>query len=124
MQRGLACKPYQVAITLFVLSHHEKMVVPAGKLTMIFGFGEIKLATQDWFDVLLLHRVEEVDRAIDVAVVSHGRGFLAYLAQVAREFVDVTGAVQERVVSMKMEVGKLGGHASMLSLGWMRKTGT
>jgi len=48
-------------------------------------------------------------------VVSHGRGGLADLVQVGGEFIDVAGSIKERVIRVQMEVGKLGGHSSMLS---------
>jgi hypothetical protein len=35
---------------------------------------------------------------------------------VGSKFVDVTGSIEERVIRMQMEVGKLSGHSSMLSL--------
>jgi len=53
--------------------------------------------------------------AVDIAVVGHGRGGLADLVQVGGEFIDVAGSIKERVIRVQMEVGKLGGHSSMLS---------
>jgi len=89
---------------------------------VVFGFGEVKLAAQDWLDVLLLHCIEEVNRAEDIAVVGHGRGGLADLVQVRGQFVDIACSIEKRVISMEMKMGKLGGHDSMLSLRRMRKT--
>ncbi len=83
---------------------------------MVVGLGEVELAAEDGLDVLLLHGVEEVNGAVDVAVVGHGRGGLADLVQVGGELIDVAGSIEERVIGMQMEVGKLGGHTSMLSL--------
>ena len=64
--------------------------------------------------VLLLHGVEEVDGAVDVAMVGHGGGGLADFAEVAGEFVDIAGAIEERVIGVKMKVGELCCHTSML----------
>ena len=115
MKRGFTGEADEVAVALFVFSEHEEVVVAAGEFAMIVGLGEVELAAEDRLDVLLLHGVEEVNRAVDVAVVGHGRGGLADLIQVGGELVDVTGSIKERVIRMQMEVGKLGGHSSMLS---------
>ena len=115
MQRGLAGQADEVAVALFVFGEHQEVVVAARHLAMIVGLGEIELAAEDRLDVLLLHRVEEVHRAVDVAVVGHGRGGLADLVQVRGQFIDVAGSIEKRVIRMQMEVGKLGGHTSMLS---------
>jgi hypothetical protein len=56
---------------------------------------------------LLLHGVEEVDRAVDVAVVGHGGGGLADFAEVFGELVYVAGAVEEGVVGVEMKMGEL-----------------
>jgi hypothetical protein len=39
---------------------------------------------------------------------------------VAGEFIDIARSIEKRVIRMQMEVGKLGGHTSMLSpcVGW------
>ena len=44
---------------------------------------------------LLLHGVEEVYGAEDVAVVGHGGGGLTDIAEMGGELVDVAGAVQK-----------------------------
>jgi hypothetical protein len=41
---------------------------------------------------------------------------------VAGKFIDIAGSIEERVIRVQMEVGKLGGHISMLSLQPVRKT--
>ena len=52
--------------------------------------------------------VEEVDGAVDVAVVGHGDGFLAEGGDAVDELVDVAGAVEEGVLGVQMEVGEFG----------------
>ena len=64
--------------------------------------------------MLLLHRVEEVHCAIDIAMVGNGRSSLANLAHVRSQLVDVACPVQKRIIRMKMEVGKLCCHSSSL----------
>jgi hypothetical protein len=48
-----------------------------------------------------------MDCAIDVAVVGNGHGLLSDAVDVGYKFFDITGAIQERIVCMQMEVGKL-----------------
>ena len=98
------------------------MVVAAGQLAVIVGLGEVEFAAEDGLEVLLLHGVEEVDRAIDIAMVGHGGGGLADLVQVGGQFVDIAGSVEERVISMEMEVGKLCCHTYDVKPPWVRKT--
>ncbi len=50
---------------------------PFGRGAMVVVLADVEFAAEDGLDVLLLHGVEEVDRAVDVAVVGHGGGGLA-----------------------------------------------
>jgi len=50
--------------------------------TVVFLFADIELAAEDGLEGLLLHGVEEVDRAEDVAVVGHGGRGLADFGEV------------------------------------------
>lgn len=81
MQCGFAGETNQVAVTLLVFGEDEKVLVSAGEFAVVFGLREIQLAAQDGLDVLLLHGVEEVHSAEDVAVVSHRCRGLANLVQ-------------------------------------------
>ncbi len=83
---------------------------------------DVELAAEDGLEVLLLHGVEEVDGAVDVAVVGDGGGGLADLGEVLGELVDVAGAVEEGVVGVEMEVRELCCHGGSLRLGAERKT--
>ncbi len=74
---------------------------------VVFVLADVEFAAEDGLDGLLLHGVEEVDCAVDVAMVGHGGGGLADFAEVAGEFVDVAGAIEERVIGVKMKVGEL-----------------
>jgi hypothetical protein len=68
-----------------------------------------------------LHGVEEVDGTKDVAVISHCGGSLAESAEVVGELIDVAGTVEEGVIGVKMKVGELCCHTSMLSPIGVRK---
>ncbi len=69
---------------------------------MIVGLRQIKFATQNRLHALLLHRVEEVDRAIDIPMIGHRRSRLADLAQMPGKLIDITSAIKKGVVRMKM----------------------
>ena len=84
---------------------------------MVVFLADVELAAEDGLQVLLLHGIEEVDRAVDVAVVGDGGRGLADLGEVLGELVDVAGAVEEGVVGVEMEVRELGGHPLSLRLG-------
>jgi hypothetical protein len=50
-------------------------------------------------------------------MIGHGGGGLADFAEMPGEFVYVTGAIEEGVVSVKMKVGELCCHAPILGFG-------
>ena len=81
---------------------------------MVVFLADVKLAAEDGLDSLLFRRVEEVHRAIDVAVIGHGDGGLAQRVDVLHQLVDIAGAVQQGVIGVQVQVGKLGSHASSL----------
>ena len=121
MQRGFAGQADEVAVAGFVFRQDQQVVVlgvGVGELAaMVLFFADVEFTAEDRLEVLLLHRVEEVNRAIDVAVVGHGRRRLADLGEVFGQLVDVAGSVEEGVIGMKMEVRKLSGHMASLLLG-------
>jgi hypothetical protein len=81
---------------------------------VVVVFADVEFAAEDGLDSLLLHGIEEVDCAKDVSVVGHCGSSLADFAEVACEFVDIAGAIEKRVIGVKMKVGKLCCHASIL----------
>ena len=60
---------------------------PSGGGAVVFVLADVELAAEDGLDALLLGGVEEVDGAVDVAVVGHGGGGLAEFGDVVGEFV-------------------------------------
>jgi hypothetical protein len=81
---------------------------------VIVVLADVEFATEDGLEALLLHGVEEVYGAKDVAVVSHGSGGLTDFAEVAGEFIYVAGAIEEGVIGVEVKVGKLCCHAPIL----------
>jgi hypothetical protein len=102
MQRSLARQPNQVPVPRLILRQHQKVVVlvPIPLSPMVRILADIQLTAQNRLQVLLLHRVEEVHRAVDIAMVGHRRRSLAKVAQVRRQFVDIACPVKKRVISM------------------------
>ena len=57
---------------------------------------------------LCLGGLEKMHRAVDVAVVGHGDGFLAERGDAIDQLFDVAGAVEEGIFGVQMEVGEFG----------------
>ena len=114
VERGLAGEADEVAVALFVFGEDEQVVVlgsgSANSRAVVVFFADVELAAEDGLEALLLHGVEEVDGAVDVAVVGHGGGGLADFFEVGGELVDIAGAVEEGVVGVEMEMGELCRH--------------
>ena len=99
----------QVAVALIVLGQHDEVVVAVafGRGTMIFLLADIKFAAQYRLDARFFGGVGEGDCAKDVAVVGHGdRRHLEFLDAVDQA-LDVTSAVEHRVVGVKMKMYEL-----------------
>ena len=110
VQRCFRSDADQVAIAFFVFGQHEQVVVVVALRggAMVLVLAHVELAAEDGLDALLLGGVEEVDGAVDVAVVGHGHGFLAEFGDAVDEFLDVAGAVEQGVFGVQMEVGEFG----------------
>ncbi len=109
VQGGFAGEADEITVACLVFGEYEKVVVLVtfGRGAVVLVFADVELAAEDRLDSLLLHGVEEVDGTEDIAMVGHGGGGLADVFEVRGELVDVAGAVEQGVIGMKMEVGKL-----------------
>src|SRR6266568_4227156 len=112
MQRSFRGDLYQVAIALFVLCQHKKVVVCIAVRrralnAMIVLLADVKLAADDWLNSGGFSGVHKMHRAKNIAVVSHGHGRHAQLFDAMAELFDVASAVEHRIVSMKMKVDEL-----------------
>jgi hypothetical protein len=65
-------------------------------------------------------RIDEVDRAKNVAMVGHGDGRHAQLAYMFAELFDVTSAIEKGIVGVQVQVDELG-HGDMVSLPQRRR---
>ncbi len=104
VEGGFAGEADEVAIACFVFCEDDEMVVGVtfGSAAVILVFADIELAAKDGFEPLLVHRIEEVDGSVHVAVVGHGGGGLTDFAEVSGEFVYVTGAIEKGVIGVEM----------------------
>ena len=74
---------------------------------MVFLGANVELTPQDGLDAPGSSGFEKMYCAIDVAVVGDSHGYLSDAVDVGYELFDITSAIQERIVCMQMEVGKL-----------------
>src|SRR5438128_12475492 len=74
---------------------------------VIVFLADVELAANDWLDSRGFGGIHKMHRAKNIAVVGHGHGRHAQLLHVLAKLLDVTSAVEHRVVSMKMKVNEL-----------------
>jgi len=75
---------------------------------VVIFLADIQFAADDRLYAMLVSRIHEVHRAKNVAVVGHRhRGHAQFLHALA-EFFDVTGAVQQGIVGVQVQVDELG----------------
>ena len=98
VQCGFAGQADKIPIPGFIFRKDQQVVVLRVRIgtlaAMVFLFADVELAAKDRLQVLLLHGIEEVHRAEDVAVVGHRGRTLADLAQVRGQLVHVAGPIQ------------------------------
>src|SRR4051812_1457546 len=106
MHAGFRGDLHEVAITLFILSQYQQMVVGIAfwRSAMVIFFADIKLAPDDGLDAFLQRLIHKLHRAVDVPVVSHSYGFLADISHSLDQTRDAAGPVQQRVIGMEMEM--------------------
>src|SRR5215467_9344496 len=117
MKRGLGRNLDQVAVPLFVLGKHQKMVISValGGSAVIVFLADVEFATDDRLHTLLVGGVHEVNGAKDVAVIRHSNSRHPKLFHVLTKFFNVAGAIQQGIVGVQVQVDELG-HGSIGSL--------
>ncbi len=85
MERRFAGEADEVAIACFVFGEDDEVVVGVafGSAAVVFVFADVELAAEDGLEALLVHRIKEVNCAVDVAVVGHGGGGLTDFTEVS-----------------------------------------
>ena len=127
VQRGLGRDLYEIAVAFVIFGKHEQMVVGIafGRRAVVIFFADVEFAADDGFHARLLSRVDKMDCAKDIAVVGHGHGRHAQLFHALAKLFDITGAVEQGVVRVQVQVDELGhgfGRTSLPQPG-QRKTG-
>ena len=112
MQRGLRGNLHQVPIAFFIFGQHQKMVVGVAvrrgpRDDVIVFLADVKLAAHDRLDAGLMRRIHKMYRAKDIAVVGHGHGRHAQLVNALDQFLDVASAVEQRIITMQMQMDEL-----------------
>ena len=74
---------------------------------MVVFLADVQLASDDRFDPMLVGRIDEVHCAKDIAVIGHGHGGHAELFHSLAELFDVTGAIEQGIVSVQVQVNEL-----------------
>jgi hypothetical protein len=74
---------------------------------MVFLRANVELTPQDGLDPPGRRSFKKMHCAVDVAVIGDGHGLLSDAVDVGYKLFDITSAIQERIVCVQMEVGKL-----------------
>src|ERR1700691_288594 len=108
VQRRLGSDANEIAVALLVLRQNQQVVVVVALRfgAMVLFLANVELAPKDRMDTLMLCGVEEMDRAIDIAVVCNRNSLLADVGNALHQLFDIAGAVEQGVVGVEMQVGK------------------
>src|ERR1019366_5752354 len=109
VQRCLGDNLDQVAIAFVILSQHDEMVVAVAlrRGAVVFLLADVKLAAQDRLHSCFPRGIHECHGPEDVAVVGHGDGGHVEFFNTLDQALDVTSAVQHRVVGVKGKMYEL-----------------
>ncbi len=110
MQRSLRRDLDQIAVAFFVFGEHQQMVVGVafGRRAMVVFLADIEFAADDRLHARMLGCVDKMDCAKNIAMVGHGHGGHAQLLHALAKLFDITGAVQQGVVRVQVQVDELG----------------
>jgi hypothetical protein len=78
-----------------------------GRGAMVVLLANVEFAADDWLHSMLMCCIDEVDGAENVAMVGHSHGGHTHFAYMLTEFFDVTGAIEQGVVSVQVQVDEL-----------------
>ncbi len=126
VQRSLRRDLDQIAVAFLVLGQNQQVVVAIafGRGAVVVFLADVEFAADDGLHARMFRSVDKVDCAKNIAVVGHGHGGHAQLFHALAKFFDITGAVEQGVVRVQMQVDELGhgfGRASLPQPG-QRKT--
>ncbi len=113
VQRCLRGDFDEIAVTLFVFGQHQQVVVRVAigrrALNVMVGlFADVKFASDDGLHTCMLGGIDEVDGAENISVVGHGHSRHPHLFYALAELFDITGAIEQGIVRMEVQVDELG----------------
>ena len=82
------------------------VLIAAGIGAMIVFLADVEFAAEDGLNALLFRRIEEMHRTINIAMISDSHRLLANRFDALDQLFYITGAVQEGIIRMQMQVGK------------------
>ena len=112
VQRGFRGDLDQVAVALFVFGQHQQVIVSVAlgrralDVVVVF-FADVEFAADDRLHAVLVGGVDKMHRAEDVAVIGHGDGGHAQFLDALAQLFYVTGAVEQGIVGVEMQVDEL-----------------
>src|ERR1700688_5228281 len=83
---------------------------------MVGLFADVKFASDDGLHVCMLGGIDEVDGAENISVVDHGHGRHPQFFYALAELFDITGAIEQGIVRMEVQVDELGHGFGSVSL--------
>ena len=108
---GKACGHHfdQIFVAGFVFTQQDQVAVAVNAVHLIKASAgrNINLTADDRLDARRLGSVKKRNAAIHNTVVSDGTGRLPHLLEPVKHPVDAAGAVQQAVLGMHMQMGKL-----------------
>ena len=118
-QEALADQVHQVLIAGIVLAQQDQVAVFTAGHGLVRPIpADVCFAADDRFDPGILHRVIEIDRAVQDAVIRNSAGVHPQLFQPVCKRTDPAGAVQQAVFRVQMKMRKAhnpsGGHTAIL----------
>src|SRR5215472_10486104 len=82
--------------------------VALGRGAMVVLLADVELTTHYGLDPSFARGIHELHGAVDVAMVGHGDGLLAYRGDAPDEAVDAAGTIQQRIIRMEMKMDEIG----------------
>ncbi len=108
LQEGGRGELHQVLVAGLVFRQENLVIASRVGLVLNAARRQVKLAPNDWLDVGLLGRGVELRNAVEIAVVGNGDGRNVAALGALDEVVDAGGAVEQGVLRVAVEVGKVG----------------
>src|ERR1700686_4847187 len=112
MQRGFRRDLHQVAVAFFIFGQHQQVVISvavgwSASDDVVVFLADIEFASHDRFHANLMRGIYKMHRAKNIAVIGHGDRRHAKVMNPVNKFLDVASAIEQGVITMKMQVDEL-----------------